>query len=59
MAFKPLQDFLILFLAHNPKTYLKNVDQGSGQEAHLNQYNQMCYPAHAGARVGEKVEHTR
>jgi hypothetical protein len=33
------------------RSYLKNADCVQGQEAHLNQYNQMCYPAYAGVRV--------
>ncbi len=33
------------------RSYLKNADYVQGQEAHLNQYNQMCYPAYAGARA--------
>jgi hypothetical protein len=52
------------------RSYLKNADPVQVQEAHLNQYNQMCYPAYAGARAdppslksyggtGEKAENTR
>jgi hypothetical protein len=41
------------------KSYPKNADYVQRQEAHLNQYNQMCYPAYAGARADEKAEHTR
>ena len=33
------------------RNYLKNADYVQEQEAHLNQYNQMCYPAYAGARA--------
>jgi hypothetical protein len=33
------------------RSYLKYADYVQGQEAHLNQYNQMCYPAYAGARA--------
>ncbi len=33
------------------RSYLKNADYVQGQEAHLNQHNQMCYPAYAGARA--------
>jgi hypothetical protein len=40
------------------RRYLKNADYVQGQEAHLNQYNQMCYPAYAGARADEKAPHT-
>ncbi len=36
----------------------KTLDQAQGQEAHLNQYNQMCYPAYAGAQADEKAQHT-
>jgi hypothetical protein len=38
------------------RSYLKNADYVQRQEAHLNQYNQMCYPAYAGARADEKAE---
>jgi hypothetical protein len=41
------------------RSYLKDADYVQGQEAHLNQYNQMCYPEHAGARADEKAQHTR
>jgi hypothetical protein len=41
------------------RSYLKNADTVQEQEAHLNQYNQMCYPAYAGAQADEKAEHTR
>jgi hypothetical protein len=37
-------------LVHS-RSYLKNAEYVQGQEAHLYQYNQMCYPAHAGART--------
>ncbi len=40
------------------RSYLKNADYVQEQEAHLNQYNQMCYPAYAGARADEKAQHT-
>jgi hypothetical protein len=41
------------------QSYLKDADYVQEQEAHLNQYNQMCYPAYAGARTNEKAEHTQ
>jgi hypothetical protein len=52
-------DKFSIFLKVRTRSYLKNADYVQGQEAHLNQYNQMCYPAHAGARVDEKAQHTR
>jgi hypothetical protein len=41
------------------RSYLKNADYVQVQEAHLNQYNQMCYPAYAGARADEKAQSAR
>ncbi len=48
-----------IFMFRPIRSYLKNADYVHRQEAHLNQYNQMCYPAYAGARADEKAEHTR
>jgi hypothetical protein len=49
--FKPFVEFCNLSTTgHNTRSYLKNADYVQGQEAHLNQHNQMCYPAYAGAQ---------
>jgi hypothetical protein len=49
--FKPCTEFCNLFGGHNTRSYLKNADYVQKQEAHINQYNQMSYPAYAGARA--------
>jgi hypothetical protein len=42
--------FPLVFRQNTIRSGFKTSNLAQEQEAHLNQYNQMCYPAYAGAQ---------